>query len=128
MWRVALIIIIILITGCGHQDPPSAELRVIVILRDIAVAEENFRKKAGRYGSLEELNDFSSLISSANAGIGEYNGYRFTIDAKEGDYSIEAQPIEWGVTGKRSFYTDQTRVIRQSWGPDPANDQSDILK
>jgi hypothetical protein len=41
------------------------------------------------------------------------SGYQFTYHPRSStDYEITARPIEFGTTGKRSFLTDQTGVIR----------------
>jgi Spy/CpxP family protein refolding chaperone len=48
------------------------------------------------------------------------NGYRFTYTPGPGGfgniktYTITAQPLEYGVTGKRSFYTDNMAVIHET--------------
>jgi hypothetical protein len=45
----------------------------------------------------------------------EKSGYRFTYivhNAREMQYTITARPVEAGGTGTRSFFTDQTGVIR----------------
>jgi Spy/CpxP family protein refolding chaperone len=48
------------------------------------------------------------------------NGYRFTYTPGPGGfgniktYTITAQPLEYGVTGKRSFYTDNIAVIHET--------------
>jgi hypothetical protein len=48
------------------------------------------------------------------------NGYRFTFTPGPGGYgniktyTITAQPSEYGVSGKRSFYTDQMSIIHHT--------------
>jgi type IV pilus assembly protein PilA len=66
----------------------------------------------------------ADLIDSTLAS-GEKSGYHFTFSAgsKDGSghvnvYSITAEPVNPGVTGQKSFYTDQSAVVRQnSSGP-----------
>jgi hypothetical protein len=36
------------------------------------------------------------------------------------EYQILAVPIALGTTGSRTFYADQTMVIRENDGPEPA--------
>lgn len=54
------------------------------------------------------------------------NGYRITYTPGPGtfgniaSYTIEAVPLEYGVTGKRSFYTDESAVIRSTAENRPA--------
>jgi hypothetical protein len=48
------------------------------------------------------------------------NGYRFTFVPAPGSfgllitYTILAQPLEYGVSGKRSFYTDHRAIIHET--------------
>ena len=55
------------------------------------------------------------------------NGYKFTYTPGSGafgqiaSYTITAEPVEYGVSGKRSFYTDQSAVIRVTPDNRPAN-------
>jgi hypothetical protein len=45
----------------------------------------------------------------------EKSGYRFNyqlIDVNQGEYTITARPLEFGRTGTRNFFIDQTGVIR----------------
>jgi len=55
------------------------------------------------------------------------NGYKFTYTPGPGQfgliisYTITAEPVEYGVTGKRSFYTDQSAVVRATTDNRPAN-------
>jgi hypothetical protein len=52
--------------------------------------------------------------------VGTRHGYRFTVDIKASRYNeppgFEAVgvPVTYGDTGKRSFYVDETGVIRAS--------------
>jgi type IV pilus assembly protein PilA len=59
---------------------------------------------------------------------GSTGGYNFTITAPPGGYSVTAVPKAFGSTGRRTFYSDQTAVIRQNWSQEPATDKSEELK
>jgi hypothetical protein len=37
-------------------------------------------------------------------------------------------PKVYNSTGRRTFYSDQTLVIRENWGPEPATAQSPEIK
>jgi hypothetical protein len=43
-------------------------------------------------------------------------------------YEVHAEPMLFGRTGRRAFYSDETMTIRQNWGPEPAGLQSAELK
>ena len=59
---------------------------------------------------------------------GSAGGYNFTITATPGGYAISAVPKAFGSTGRRTFYSDQTAVIRQNWTQEPATEKSEELK
>ncbi len=42
-------------------------------------------------------------------------------------YQIVAVPVTFGETGSRTFFSDQTMVIHQNKGPDPATAASPEL-
>src|ERR1022692_7209 len=56
-----------------------------------------------------------------------HNGYRFTYTPGPGEfgsiptYTVVAEPLEYGVSGKRSYYTDQLAVIHQTDANRPAS-------
>src|SRR5215471_18472632 len=84
-------------------------------LREIHTAEERYqmRKGKGHYGTLAELQS-ESLITPEMAG-GIHWGYRFKIEVgKDGSDGWEgfATPTEYGSTGVRSFFIDETGILR----------------
>jgi len=85
------------------------ETAVMARLRAIAAAEAMYQVESdGAYGTLDQLiqkhyvNDPSS---------GKLTGYRFEVKVKPGGFQITAVPEKYGVTGKRSFYLDETNVL-----------------
>lgn len=59
---------------------------------------------------------------------GSAGGYNFTITATTGGYAVTAIPKTFGSTGRRTFYSDQTAIVRQNWTQEPATEKSDELK
>ena len=55
---------------------------------------------------------------------GEKQGYRYTLTASQGGYTINANPVTYGTSGSKSFYSDQSMVIRENSGPEPATTNS----
>ena len=109
-------LIAVVLPACSQQP---AEQSVLVTaanesvamarLRAIAAAEAQYQvESGGEYGSLDQLiqkryvNDPSS---------GKLTGYRFEVQVKRGGFQATAVPEKFGVTGKRSFYVDETNVI-----------------
>jgi type IV pilus assembly protein PilA len=56
------------------------------------------------------------------------DGYRFTVTATPNAFAIIANPKVFGETGRRTFYSDQTLVIRQNRANEPASSSSPELK
>ena len=98
-------------------------------IRTIHTAQAQYNSQYGRFAtSLAELGPPASGAPSAAAADlipadlagGERHGYRFTMTGNGVEYQILAVPISFGVTGSRTFYSDQTMVIRENDGPEPA--------
>lgn len=69
----------------------------------------------------------SGLIPGSLAS-GAAGGYNFTVTQTPQGYAISAVPKSFGSTGRRTFYSDQTGIVRQNWTSEPATDKSDELK
>jgi prepilin-type N-terminal cleavage/methylation domain-containing protein len=63
-----------------------------------------------------------------NLAQGKASGYLFTLQQTPLGYAITANPEAFGSTGRRTFYSDQTLVIRQNWAAEPATPTSPELK
>jgi Protein of unknown function (DUF3352) len=76
----------------------------------IAAAEREFRsgKGAGSFGTIEQLID-EQLISRDQT---ENSGYKIEIIAGGTRFEASAVPIEYGKTGKISYFVDETGVVR----------------
>jgi hypothetical protein len=53
--------------------------------------------------------------------LGKDDGYKFTLSASLDGYEVHADPLVYGKTGSRTFYPDQSMVIYQNYGPEPAS-------
>jgi type IV pilus assembly protein PilA len=86
-------------------------------LRVLSDAEATYQATNGdgQYGTLQDLRR-ANLIDS-KLGDGTYNGYRFEIRVRQGTrntpaaFEVVATPMDYGSSGRRSFYTDETGVI-----------------
>jgi hypothetical protein len=58
---------------------------------------------------------------------GVKGGYRFTVAVTPTGYTINADPTAFGNSGRRTFFSDQTQVIRENWGQEPASASSQEL-
>jgi hypothetical protein len=90
----------------GHL-PRAAALATI---RAIHSAQVEYSSRYGRFAtSLAELG-----VSASDA------GYRFVLTGAANGYRLTALPV----AGGRSFFSDQTMVVRVSDGPEPATASS----
>ena len=65
-----------------------------------------------RFGTLEEIlpKDFGEKTFR---GLFEQLGYKLEMTLSGDKYTVTATPTAYGKSGKLSFYTDNSRVIRQ---------------
>lgn len=104
--------------GGAASEVQANEAWAINTLRAIVSAEATFKTKAGagQYGSLKQL-EKQKLLEGARAAATQ-NGYVFEIRIQAGKqespaaYKVSATPQTYGVSGRSSFYTDQTGVLR----------------
>ena len=50
----------------------------------------------------------------------EAQGYKYAMTRTPGGYAISATPSVFGSTGSRTFYSDQTLIVHEHAGPEPA--------
>jgi hypothetical protein len=86
------------------------ETAAMARLRAIAVAEAQYLAESGdEYGTLDQLIEKRYVNDPSR---GKLTGYRFEVQVKRGGFQITAVPEKFPITGKRSFYIDETNVIR----------------
>ena len=84
-------------------------------LRTLSEAESNYQSITQRYGTWEELVSANMIDPSLADGL--KNGYRFTLeitknrDNSEG-FKVVGVPKDYGRSGTRSFFIDETGVLR----------------
>jgi len=128
---IAIILIIITIampklTNAKKFAQETAALRAI---QTIHTAEVQYNSQYGRYAtSLTELGPpASGAASAASADLiqndlasGTKQGYKFTLTGNNGGYVVNANPVNYGTDGNKTFYSDQSMVIHENNGPEPA--------
>jgi len=84
----------------------------IYSLRMISEAEARYYDEFQKYASLDELASQGMLEPALVRGV--KNGYKFTVDVKilEPGFEAFSVPVTYESTGRRSFYMDETSVIR----------------
>lgn len=95
------------------------EASAINILRTIAASEATYQSTSGNgeFGTLREL--ANAQLIDVRLARGTRNGYRFMVRVKPtlspdepASYEAVAMPISYRRSGLRSFYIDETGVIR----------------
>jgi hypothetical protein len=107
-------LVVMAVTALAGETNPSPmmnnERMAMGAIYSIYSAEVSFHKDkgAGMYGSLEELLD-QNLISKE---LLEGRGYKIDLLASGSKFEVTAVPVEYGKTGKLSFFIDETGIAR----------------
>jgi type IV pilus assembly protein PilA len=134
---IVLIIAAVAIPRLDKARMSAMETAAIQQIKTIHTAEAQYFSQFGRYATkLEELGPPSGgQEGPAGAGLipgdlakGTKTGYQFTLQGNQAGYSINANPVSFGSTGRRTFFSDQTMVIRENWSAEPANANSAEIK
>ena len=100
------------IFGANSQAPPPGvnEAMAKEALRTVASVEATYQATEGNgsYGSTEQLIT-KGLISKD---LFERYGYRIEVTASGKSFEARATPLEYGKSGKMSFFVDESGVIR----------------
>jgi hypothetical protein len=128
VYRLIPLLAVLLFASCNNWDRLTSEQKTIGNILQIQRAESRFRQLHGRFGSLRELGPTNDNLIERGIASGVSSGYRIAIVNRGDAYAVIARPLNWGRDGRRSFYSDQTGVIRQNWTDRAANQESDVLK
>ncbi|HJQ24551.1 MAG TPA: hypothetical protein VKA60_11595 [Blastocatellia bacterium] len=89
------------------------------LLDSLKEQESAYKTQHGRYATLDEIiADESMGTKDGVAALAQFKdmleryGYKFEMTASASGYEATMTPIEYGKTAKRSFYTDQSGVVR----------------
>lgn len=89
-----------------------SESEITELLQSILGAELIYFKAKQEFTSLEELAKLGGVEPALIAG--PVNGYKFELTLTESGkaFSVKALPTQYGRSGKLSFYSDQSNLIR----------------
>jgi len=134
---IILILAAIAVPKLNQNRMYAQESAAVSMIGTIHTAETQYYSQFGKHATvLTELGPPASGQPGPTAADlipndlaqGKKSGYLFTLQASPTGYVINANPEVYYSTGRRTFYSDQTLVIRQNWGPEPATIQSPELK
>ena len=121
-------LILTAVAAMSAESNPSPmitnERLAITALHMIASVEVQYRSGEGQgsFASMEKLLE-SQMVSK---GFLENNGYRIEITLSGNKFEVTATPLEYGKTGKTSYYIDDSNVLRgadHGGGPASAADK-----
>jgi hypothetical protein len=114
----------------ARQDIFSgSEIAALRTMQTITIGQVEYASQFGKYaGSLVELGPRGANLIPASLASGQQGGYIFSVGATQSGFLLHAAPVMFGVTGKRTFYADQTMIIHQNWGAEPASSDSPEFK
>jgi type IV pilus assembly protein PilA len=134
---IILIIVTVALPKLNNATRFAHETAAIKAIQTIHTVQVQYNSQYGRYAtSLTELGPPASGAPTATAADlidsslaqGEKSGYKFTMTASQGGYVINASPVTYGSSGTRTFYSDQSMVVRENNGPEPATATSKELR
>jgi hypothetical protein len=111
----------------------SQEVRAITAIRATHTAQSQYFSQFQRYATnLRELGRprVGELASAQAADLisldlvaGAKEGYQFDLSGDGTRYTITARPTTFNVTGRRTFFSDQSLIIHEHYGPERATAQ-----
>ena len=134
---IILIIAAIAVPKLDKARMHSQEMAAIAQIRTIHTAQAQYLSQFGKHAkTLEELGPPASGAGGPSAADlipsdlskGDKSGYRFVVKATPTGYAVNADPITFNGTGRRTFYSDQTLVVHENWGQEPADANSGEIK
>ena len=130
---IILVILAIALPKVNSARMMGTETAIIRQIQTIHTAQTQYFSQFGKYAvTMSELGPPASGTPSPTASdlipnslaSGNKDGYTFMMQGTAGGYTITASPVAYNTNGRRGFYSDQSLVIRENWGPEPATASS----
>jgi type IV pilus assembly protein PilA len=128
---IILIILGIAIPKLGKARMSAQEMAAMRTITTIHTAQVQYFSQFGKFATtLAELGPPASgaagpsaadLIPGGLATTGEGSGYKYILAMTPTGYTINANPDTFGLTGGRTFFSDQSLTIHQHFGQEPAS-------
>jgi len=126
---IILIILAIAVPRFNKATMFARETAANATIKTLHAGEAQYYSTYGRYAtSLQELGKPSSGAASAAAADlipadlakGEKGGYKYTLVGTPQGYTINAEPVNFGSTGSKTFFSDQSQEVHFHLGQEPA--------
>jgi len=97
----------------GHIPVSRGERMAVGEMQSVVQAQARYRARFGKFAaSLNQL------------GMAEKDGYLFAMVLTRAGYALVASPKIYLLDGRRTFYANQSGVVRESRGNRPASSES----
>jgi hypothetical protein len=132
-----LVVLIVAMPQLNKARMNAQEMAAVAEMETINKVEIQYYSMFGNYASLTQLGPPTQggAEGPAAAGLlpaslvnGSSGGYNFTVTRTPNGYTVTAVPKSLLVTGRRTFYSDQTNVLHQNWGQEPATANSPEIR
>ena len=131
---IAIILIIVAaalprLTKARMFAEETAAIRAVSVVH---TAQTQYYSQFGRYAAtLTELGPpvsgnagpTGADLVDRELGEGHKGGYLFTVQGTPQGYVVQGTPKQFGTNGSRTFYSDQTQIIRNRFTNEPATVQ-----
>ena len=129
---VAILLIIATMTARPLDWDKRQHVQETVAIKSITTihaAQAQYQSQYGRFaGALAELGPPATGVPSVSgAGLigsdlarGDKAGFRYIVQATESGYTVNANPIAFGSTGRHTYYSDETLILRNNSTAEPA--------
>ena len=134
---IILILAAVAVPKLNQNRMMSQETAAIRQIGTIHTTQTQYYSQFGKYATqLTELGPPASGQPGPTAAdlipgdlaSGEKGGYKYILAANPTGYTINANPVAFNSTGSRTFFSDQSLVIRENWSQEPATEQSPEIK
>ncbi len=134
---IILIIAAIAVPKLDKARMNANEMAAIRQIMAIHTAQTQYYSQFGKYApALAQLGPPASKqagpdgadLLPGDLAAGMKTGYKFTVEGNQGGYTVHADPQTYNSTGRRTFFSDQTLVVRENWGSQPATAESPEIK
>ena len=123
---IVMILSAVAIPGMKEAIMTSQHSAAVQTIRTIHATQAQFYSQFRRFA--KDLGELASVrLMDREMASGERSGYRFSLNGGESGYTIHADPLKDGQSGRIQYYSDDTLTVRQSPGPDQASADSPPL-
>ena len=120
-----LILCALAIIEMSPQIMLARETAAIRQIKTIHTAEAQYYAQFGKYANkLAATGPQAAGLIPENLASGKKSGYLFEVGSTSEGYAVTAAPEKFGKSGRRSFFSDQTLVVRTSWTAESASANS----